>query len=111
MLEVERRTQMGVGLGHPGSPVGRRPWITILPATTLGRWAVGLAAAFIGLVLVGVVVPRGGSLAVVCGVAGGVAALVAVVRDHERAVTAFAALLPLAFAVGFVVAELIGGGL
>jgi hypothetical protein len=109
-LSVERRTQMGVGVPDRESPAGPRPRITILPATPLGRWAAGLAASFLALVLVGVHVPRGGSLAVVCGVAGGVAALVAVIRDHERAVTVFAALLPLAFALGFVVAELIGSG-
>jgi hypothetical protein len=63
----------------------------------------------VALVLVGVAVPRGGAVAVVFGLAGGVAALTAVVRDHERAGTVFAALLPLAFVVGFLVAELIGG--
>jgi hypothetical protein len=100
---------MGVGAEHRGSPAGKRPRIAILPTTTLGRWAVGLAAAFVALVLVGVAVPRGGAVAVVFGLAGGVAALTAVVRDHERAGTVFAALLPLAFVVGFLVAELIGG--
>lgn len=59
------------------------------------------------LVLVGTVVPRGGALAFFCGLAGGFLALTAIVRERERALTVFAALAPLAFAVAFVVAELI----
>ena len=55
------------------------------------------------------VVPRSAALAFVCGLAGGLAALAAVVRDRERAVTVFAALVPLAIAVAFALAELIGG--
>jgi hypothetical protein len=54
-------------------------------------------------------VPRGAALGFVCGLAGGVAALTAIVRDRERAVTVFAALLPLAIAVAVVLAELITG--
>jgi hypothetical protein len=69
---------------------------------------VGLTAAFFALVLVGTVVPRGGALAVFCGLSGGVAALVAIIQERERALTLYAALAPLAFAVAFVVAELIG---
>jgi hypothetical protein len=100
---------MGVGVEHPRSPVKNRAPITVLPTTPIGRWAVELAATFVALVLVGTIVPRGGALAFVAGLAGGVAALVAVVRERERALTVFAALAPLAFAAGFVVAELIGG--
>ena len=100
---------MDVGVENPRSPVKNRPRITVLPTTPLGRWAVGLATAFFALVLVGAVVPRGGALAFVCGLTGGVIALVAIVRERERALTVFAALAPLAFAVAFVVAELIGG--
>jgi hypothetical protein len=100
---------MGIGVEHPGSPAKNRLRITVLPTTPTGRWAVGLAATFVALVLVGTIVPRGGALAFVCGLAGGVAALVAVVREGERALTVFAALAPLAFAAAFLVAELIGG--
>ena len=98
-----------IGVEHSGSPVKHRAPIAVLPATLLGRWAVGLAATFFALVLVGSVVPRGGALAFACGLAAGVAALVAIVRDRERALTVFAALAPFAFAVAFVVAELISG--
>lgn len=91
------------------SGVGHWPHPSILPMTALGWWAVGLAAAFITLVLAGTAVPRGGGLAVACGVLGGIVALAAIVRDRERALSVFAALAPLAFAVGFAIAELVGG--
>lgn len=85
------------------------PPIRILPTTDLGRWAVGLSFAFIALVLAGAVVPRGAAVGLVWGAAGGVAALVAIVRDRDRAPTVFGALVPLAIAVAFALAELLGG--
>jgi hypothetical protein len=94
---------VSVGAEHPGRPV-RHPRIPILPTTHLGRWAVGLAAAFFPLVFAAAVVPRGAALGFVCGLAGGAAALVAIVRDRERAVIVFAALAPLAIAVAFLLA-------
>jgi hypothetical protein len=54
-------------------------------------------------------VPRGAALGFVCGLAGGVAAVMAIIHDRERAVTVFAALVPLAIGVAFVLAELITG--
>jgi hypothetical protein len=95
-------------LTKPGQPV-RHSRIRILPTTNLGRWAVGLAAAFFPLVFAAALVPRGAALGFVSGLAGGAAALVAIVRDRERAVTVFAAVAPLFIAVAFVLAELIGG--
>jgi hypothetical protein len=100
---------MGTGAERPRTPVAQRPRIPVLPTTQLGWWAVGLAAAFFALVLVGTVVPRGGMFAVLCGAAGGVLALVAIVRDRERGLSVLAALAPLALAAGFAVAELVGG--
>jgi hypothetical protein len=90
--------------------VRNRPRISILPTTRLGRWAVGLAAAFLPLVFAAAVVPRGAPLGFVCGLAGGVTGLTAIVRDRERAVTVFAAVIPLVIAVAFLLAELIAGG-
>ena len=87
----------------------RPPRFTVLPTTQLGRWAVGLAAAFLVLVLTAGVVPRGAALGLACGLAGGVAALIAIARDRERAVTVLAALVPPLIAAAFVLAELIGG--
>jgi cyanate permease len=56
-------------------------------------------------------VPRAAALGFVCGLAGGAgaAALMAIIRDRERAVTVFAALVPLVVGVGFVLVELISG--
>lgn len=89
---------------------GRRLRFTTLPRTDLGRWAIGLTAAFFPLVFAAAVVPRGAAIGFFCGLAGGGAALIAIVRDRERAVTVFAALMPLVVGIAFVVAELIGGG-
>ena len=100
---------MGVRAEQHGSPVKNRPRITILPATHLGWWAVGLTAAFFPLVFAAAVVPRGAAFGFVSGLAGGIVALMAIVRDRERAVTVFAAFVPLAIALGFVLAELISG--
>ena len=102
---------MSVEAAHPRSPINNGPRVTILPATSLGRRAVGLAAVFFPLLLAASVVPREAALGFACGLAGGAAALVAIVRDQERAVTVFAALVPVAIAVAFVLAELIGGNL
>jgi hypothetical protein len=70
---------------------------------------VGLGTAFFPLMFTAAVVPRGAMLGFVCGLAGGVAALVSIARDRERALTVFAALLPLVVALAFVLAETIGG--
>jgi hypothetical protein len=100
---------MSVGVEHPGTPVKHGPRITVLPTSELGWWAVALAAAFFPLVFAAIVVPRGAALGFVCGLAGGVVAVMAIVRDRERAVTVFAAVVPLVIAVAFVLAELIAG--
>lgn len=97
---------MSAGVEHRG-PV-RHPRIPIFPTTRLGRWAVGLAAAFFPLVFSAALVPRAAALGFVCALAGGAAGLVAIVRDRDRSVTVFGALMPLAIAVAFLLAE-IGG--
>jgi hypothetical protein len=75
----------------------------------VGRWAVGLAIGFWAFVLVATVVPRGAAIGFALGLAGALAALLAIVRDRDRAVLVFAALVPLVVAVAFVLAELISG--
>lgn len=100
---------MVVRVEHPGSPVEHRPRITILPTSRLGWWAAALAAAFFPLVFAAAPVPRAAALGFVCGLVGGAAALMAIIRDRERAVTVFAALVPLVVGVGFVLVELISG--
>jgi hypothetical protein len=100
---------MSVRSERPRSPVGRRPRLSLLPTRALGQWAVGLAVAFFPLVFAAALVPRAAALGLVCGVAAGVVGLVAIIRDHERALTVFAALVPLAIAVAFLLAEVITG--
>ena len=99
----------GVGAGHQRGPVGKWARIAIVPTTVLGRWAVGLAIGFWALVLVATVVPGGAAIGFAFGLAGALAALLAIVRDRDRAVLVFAALVPLVVAVAFVLAELISG--
>ena len=100
---------MSVGLERPGTSVKHRPPISILPTTKLGWWDAGLAAAFLPLMFTAAVVPRGAALGFVCGLTGGAVGLLAIIRDRERAVTVFAAVVPFVIAGAFVLAELISG--
>jgi hypothetical protein len=100
---------LSIRVEHRGSAVKHRPRITFLPTTHLGWWAVGLAAAFFPFVFAAAVVPTGAAIGFVCGLAGGVAALMAIIRDRERALTVFVALAPLVIAVAFLLVELISG--
>jgi len=101
---------MDSGVARQGLPDKRTRRITILPTTRLGRWAVGLAAANVVLVLGWRLMgPLGAFPGFACGLAGGVVAMVAIFRRGERAITVFAALVPLLLVVAFVLAELIVG--
>jgi hypothetical protein len=86
---------------------GRR--VHWLPTTRLGKWAVALAAGLFVLEPLWMVLPGGGALGLLSGFAGGVVALVAITRKHERAILVFAALVPFALALAFVLAELFVG--
>jgi hypothetical protein len=94
--------KMGVRAEHPGS---RR--IAVLPTTKLGWWAVGLTAAFFPLVFAAAVVPGAAALGLGCGIAGGVVAVIAIVRDYDRALTVFAGLVPFVIGLAFMLAELL----
>lgn len=98
---------MSVRAEQPGSPLKHSRRITVLPATNLGWWAVGLAGAFFPLVFAASVVPRAAALGFVCGLAGGIAALTTIIRDRESAVTVYAALVPLVIGVAFGLSQLI----
>jgi hypothetical protein len=97
---------MSVRVEHRQSPGRHRPGIAILPTTNLGWWAVGLVAAFFPLVFAAGVFPGAAALGFLCGVAGGMAAITAIVRDHERALTVYAGLVPFLIAIAFAVAQL-----
>jgi hypothetical protein len=84
--------------------------LAVKPTTRLGKWALGLAAASIVFMMSSKVMgPLGGFPALVCGLAGGGVALVAIVRRGERSVAAFAALVPFVNALVFLAADLFGG--
>jgi hypothetical protein len=79
------------------------------PTTKLGRWSLVLAAGFLVFNVLWRVLPGAVSLALVCGIAGGVAGLVAVFRHGERGVAVYGTFFPLLAVVGFVLAELLIG--
>ena len=54
------------------------------PHTKLGWWAFGLAVASILLMFGWMFLPGGAGLSFLCGLAGGIIALVAIIRQRER---------------------------
>jgi len=101
---------MASGAVHEQMPAKKSRRIPVLPTTRLGRWAVRLALGSVVLVFAWRVMgPAGAAPGFALGLAGGVVALVAIFRRGERAITVLAAILPLAFVVAFVLAELIVG--
>lgn len=100
---------MGRGAMQPPLPARTRRRFPPLPTTRLGRWAVGLAVAYPLLVTAWRILPGGALLGFASGIAGGVLALVAIVRRGERALLVFAAVAPLVLVVAFVLAELLVG--
>lgn len=83
--------------------------VVVLPTTKLGWWSLALAVANVVLVLAWSILPGGAALGFASGLAGGMAALIAIVRGRERALTVFAAVVPLGLVVLFVAAELLIG--
>jgi hypothetical protein len=75
------------------------------PHTKLGWWSVGLAAANIVLVLAWSILPGGALLGFLCGLAGGIVALIAVVRHHERSWLVFLSILPMLNVFVFILGE------
>lgn len=87
-----------------------------LPSTRLGWYSVGLAVTFVVLFMInaavllpapGVVPWREafvGIVLLVCGLGGGIAALIALIRGHERSALVWLALLPGLFVL-FVIGE------
>lgn len=91
----------------PDHETHERAW---LPQTRLGRWAVALAVAGVLLVLAwSLLGPLGAFPGFGFQAAGGICALVAILRRRERAVAVYVALIPLASVVLFVTAELLLG--
>ena len=88
---------------------GARRRIPILPTTRLGRWALGFALANPVLVIAWTILPGGAVLGFVSGVTGGILAVRAIRRHGERALSVYAAVVPLVMVVAFVLAELLIG--
>lgn len=94
-----------------GAPPVKKPHrFTFAPTTTTGKWALGLLVAHVLLMfgwrLMG---PLGAFPGMLLGLVAGIVALVAIIRYGERAITAYAAVLPLLSVVLFVLAELLIG--
>jgi hypothetical protein len=83
--------------------------VSVKPTTGLGRVALVLALGFFVFNLLWRFLPGGASLALLCGIAGGVAGLTAVVRRGERGLLVYATFFPFLAVVGFVLAELLIG--
>ncbi len=96
---------MGVELKPP---VGKNR-ATVVPNSVLGKWAVGLGVGYILGTFAWSILPGGAWLGFAAGFAGGIAALVALVRRHDRAVLVYVAVLPLVAVVAFLAAELLIG--
>jgi len=77
------------------------------PSTRLGWWAVGLAMASIVLNFAWSILPGGAILSFICGLAGGVLALIAVIRQHERAWLVFLSILPMFSVLFFILGEIL----
>ena len=75
------------------------------PHTKLGWWAVGLAAASIVLMLAWSILPGGAMLSFLCGLAGGIIALIAVIRQQERSWLVFLSVLPMLNVFIFILGE------
>ena len=75
------------------------------PHTKLGWWAVGLAAASFVLMLAWSILPGGAWLSFLCGLAGGIVALIAVIRQQERSWLVFLSILPLLNVFIFILGE------
>jgi hypothetical protein len=78
-----------------------------IPHTKLGWWSVGLAAASVVLIFAWSVLPGGAWLGFLCGIAGGITAVIAIVRKQERALLVWLPILPAIFVIYFIAAELL----
>jgi len=75
------------------------------PATRLGWWAVGLAVASFVLGFLWLFLPGGAILSFLCGLAGGVIALIVIIRQQERSWLVFLSILPMINVFIFIVGE------
>ena len=105
--------------GGSASPSKQRKFLA-RPATRLGRWSVALAAAFAVMFIINneavfmrlpeapqelIVGPLSGIAMLLCGLAAGVTAAIAVVRKGERSWLVWLSLVPCLYVLFLVVGE------
>jgi len=105
-----------------GMSTGDAHRLQFLPATQLGQWALRLAVASVVLLftapLINLIPGEVGniaifltfSLALPAALAGGILALMAIFRDHDRSITVFLATAPVLMYVVLTVVEIIVAG-
>ena len=76
-----------------------------VPYTKLGWWAVGLAVAGVIGILAWSIIPGGACLGFLCGLAGGIIGLMAIIREHERSLLVWLTILPGIFVILFLLGE------
>jgi len=111
MLRGAPSATLGRGMENSSPhPVKQSHRIRLLPTTRTGKWAVGLGVAHVLLIFGwSVMGPLGAFPGLLVGLLAGVVALVAIIRHGERALSVFAAVLPLLMVVLFILAELLIG--
>ena len=75
------------------------------PATRLGWWAFGFATASFVLSFLWLFLPGGAGASFLCGLAGGIIALIAITRQHERSWLVFLSILPMSNVFVFILGE------
>jgi hypothetical protein len=104
------------------APSGKQRKFMARPSTRLGRWSVALAAAFVIMFIINaavfmrlaeapwehVVLPFYGIVMLLCGLAAGVTAAIAVARQGERSWLVWLPLLLCLFVLFLLVGEFVG---
>lgn len=88
-------------------PSKKSPHVRLLPTTPFGRLAIVLAGAGIALTFAWQLMPLAAWPGFIVQLAGGVFALIAAIRDGDRAISVFLAVLPMLFVVWFLAVEVL----
>ena len=75
------------------------------PSTRLAWWAAGLGAANVVFNFSWSILPGGAILGFICGLVGGVLALIAVIRQHERSWLVYLSIVPMFSVLFFLLGE------
>lgn len=85
----------------------RAPGVRVLPESPIGWWAVGCAAFGTAFMLAWQLMPFGAWPGFILQVSGGVLALVAIIREKDRALTVIVAVMSMLFLIWFITVELL----